>query len=74
MDQATAQNLNLTYASDDTFILRADDTTVLDPSGPGRNSFRIQSWNSYTQHVVMCVSWVSFEGGSLTISTSREQI
>jgi len=53
VDQATAQNRNLSYAGDDTFILRADYTTVLDPSGPGRDSVRIQSWNSYTQHVVV---------------------
>ena len=55
MDQPTSQSLNLTYASDDTFILRADYTTVLDPSGPGRDSVRIRSWNSYTQHVAVCV-------------------
>ncbi|KAJ8591346.1 glycoside hydrolase family 16 protein [Rhizopogon salebrosus TDB-379] len=53
VDQTTAQNLNLTYASKDTFIMRADDTTVLTPSGPGRNSVRIQSNNQYTQHVVV---------------------
>jgi hypothetical protein len=55
VDQGTAQALNLTYASDDTFILRADDTSVLDPWGPGRNSVRIQSWASYNQHVVVWV-------------------
>ncbi|KAG1725581.1 glycoside hydrolase family 16 protein [Suillus paluster] len=52
VDQATAQMLNLTYATGDTFIMRADDTTVLTPSGPGRNSVRIRSNSQYTQHVV----------------------
>lgn len=53
VDQETALSLNLTFASGDTLIMRADDTTVLDPSGPGRNSVRIQSTASYTQHVVV---------------------
>lgn len=53
VDQATALSLNLTYASGDTLILRADDTTVLSPSGPGRNSVRIMSTATYTQHVVV---------------------
>jgi len=35
--------------------MRADDTTVLTPSGPGRNSVRIRSNNQYTQHVVVYV-------------------
>ncbi|KAF4601521.1 hypothetical protein EYR38_006175 [Pleurotus pulmonarius] len=43
--------LNLTYAAGDTFILRADSKTVLDPNGPGRNSVRIQSKKAYTTHV-----------------------
>ncbi|KAG1765439.1 glycoside hydrolase family 16 protein [Suillus occidentalis] len=45
--------LNLTYATGNTFIMRADDTTVLTPSGPGRNSVRIRSNRQYTQHVVV---------------------
>ncbi|KAG0703028.1 glycoside hydrolase family 16 protein [Suillus ampliporus] len=55
VDQATAQMLNLTYATSNTFIMRADDTTVLTSSGPGRNSVRIRSNNQYTQHVVVYV-------------------
>ncbi|KAG8691660.1 hypothetical protein FRC09_011564, partial [Ceratobasidium sp. 395] len=43
VDQATAQRLNLTYASSNSFIMRADYTTTLPASGPGRNSVRIQS-------------------------------
>ena len=33
--------------------MRADDTTVLSSSGPGRNSVRIRSNNQYTTHVVV---------------------
>ncbi|TBU64642.1 2 beta-glucanase [Dichomitus squalens] len=47
VDQATAQSQNLTFASADTFIMRADDFTTLDPNGPGRNSVRIKSNNAY---------------------------
>jgi len=53
VDQETSQNLNLTYASDNTFILRADYKTYLDPSGPGRNSVRIKSHKTFTQHVAV---------------------
>ncbi|KAG2160252.1 glycoside hydrolase family 16 protein [Suillus bovinus] len=50
VDQQTAQMLNLTYATSNTFIMRADDTTVLTSSGPGRNSVRIRSNRQYKQH------------------------
>lgn len=53
VNQSTAQMLNLTYSTSNTFIMRADDTTVLTPSGPGRNSVRIRSNSQYTQHVVV---------------------
>jgi len=53
VSQAEAQNLTLTIATHRSFILRADNTTVLDPSGPGRNSVRIQSKNTYTTHVII---------------------
>ena len=53
VNAATAASLNLTYASGDTFILRADSTTVLSASGPGRNSVRIQSNKAYTNSVMM---------------------
>ena len=55
VDKVTSQKLNLTYACDDTFILRTDHTTVLNASGPGRNSVRIKSHKSYTQHVAVYV-------------------
>ncbi|KAG6807370.1 hypothetical protein H0H92_007814 [Tricholoma furcatifolium] len=55
VDAATAAADNLTYASGDTFILRADYTTVLTADGPGRNSVRIRSNAAYTTHVA--VTW-----------------
>ncbi|EKM54269.1 glycoside hydrolase family 16 protein [Phanerochaete carnosa HHB-10118-sp] len=69
VDQATALAKNLTFVSDDSLILRADDTTVLDPNGPGRDSVRIQSVKAYTTHVVIidvrhmpqgCSTWPAF--------------
>ncbi|KAH9927491.1 2 beta-glucan [Epithele typhae] len=51
VDQATAKAQNLSFASDTSFIMRADSFTVLDANGPGRNSVRIQSNNKYATHV-----------------------
>ncbi|KAL4250119.1 Glycoside hydrolase family 16 protein [Abortiporus biennis] len=53
VDQATAVAKNLTFASGNTLILRADSTTTLSPSGPGRNSVRIKSVKTYTTHVAV---------------------
>lgn len=53
VNQATAQSQNLTFASSDSFILRADYKTVLNPSGAGRNSVRIRSNKVYTTHVAV---------------------
>lgn len=53
VDQATALAQNLTYSSGDTFIIRADHTTTLSASGPGRNSVRIQSNKQYFNHVTV---------------------
>jgi len=52
-DFETSRQLNTTYATRDTFILRADDTRVLDPKGPGRDSARIRSKKTFTKHVAM---------------------
>jgi hypothetical protein len=43
VDRTTAVKDNLTYASWDTFIVRADYKKKLDPEGPGRDSVRIRS-------------------------------
>jgi len=53
VDQATAVRLNLTYAQGNTLVLRADSTSTLNPSGPGRNSVRIRSQKTYTTHVAV---------------------
>ncbi|KAF9035192.1 endo-1,3(4)-beta-glucanase [Panaeolus papilionaceus] len=53
VDQNTSRNQNLTYASGNTFILRADYRNTLNPSGPGRNSVRIRSKKTYTTHVAV---------------------
>ncbi|KAF7320866.1 Glycoside hydrolase family 16 protein [Mycena chlorophos] len=54
VDKATAMANNLTYASDDTFILRADHKTVIsDSSSVGRKSVRIRSNKAYTTHVAI---------------------
>lgn len=51
VDAATAASQNLTFASAGHFVIRADAKTVLNPSGPGRNSVRLQSKNQYTTSV-----------------------
>lgn len=43
MNQATALSANLTFALNDTFIMRADYTILSTPHLPGRKSVRIQS-------------------------------
>ena len=53
VDQATALADNLTFTSSDTFIIRADDTTVLAASDPGRKSVRVRSTKTYTTHVAV---------------------
>uniref|UniRef100_A0A0W0G9J8 Putative laminarinase n=1 Tax=Moniliophthora roreri TaxID=221103 RepID=A0A0W0G9J8_MONRR len=53
VDANTARGQNLTYASGDHFVLRADFKNYLDPSGPGRNSVRIQSNKRYTTGVMI---------------------
>ncbi|RDX40067.1 laminarinase [Lentinus brumalis] len=53
VDQATALAKNLTFSSGDHFVIRADHTTKLSASGPGRNSVRLQSNKKYTTHVTV---------------------
>ena len=55
VDQATALAQNLTFASDTSFVMRADDTTVLNAGGAGRRSVRIRSNNAYSTHVSVYV-------------------
>ncbi|KAH9925579.1 putative beta-glucanase from glycoside hydrolase family GH16 [Fomitopsis serialis] len=49
----TAQAKNLTYATDDSFVMRADSTTNLTADGPGRMSNRIKSNTQYNTHVAV---------------------
>ncbi|KAK7058180.1 glycoside hydrolase family 16 protein [Favolaschia claudopus] len=51
VDKATAMSRNLTFASGNTFILRADSTSVT--GAPGRPSVRIRTNNAYTTHVAV---------------------
>ncbi|KAJ7148542.1 glycoside hydrolase family 16 protein [Mycena crocata] len=53
VDKATAQAQNLTFASANKFVLRADAHNVVSPSARGRNSVRIRSNNAYTTHVAV---------------------
>ncbi|KAJ3531983.1 hypothetical protein NM688_g7492 [Phlebia brevispora] len=53
VNESTALAENLTYANGDTLIMRADYWTVLDPDGPGRDSVRIRSLKTYTQHAII---------------------
>ncbi|KAF8989166.1 laminarinase [Cyathus striatus] len=53
VNRSTARRLNLTYADEDTFILRADHNGVLKANGPGRRSVRIKSREWYTTHVAV---------------------
>ncbi|TEB15517.1 glycoside hydrolase family 16 protein [Coprinellus micaceus] len=53
VDQATGRSLNLTYASGDTFVLRTESRSILNPAGPGRPSVRIRSKKTFTTHVAV---------------------
>lgn len=56
VSQETAQATNLSYAYEDTFIMKADDQTVLTPTGPGRDAIRITSIGVYDTHVTVYAS------------------
>ncbi|KAJ7166795.1 glycoside hydrolase family 16 protein [Mycena filopes] len=54
VSKATAMSQNLTFASANTFILRADSKAVIsDSSSVGRNSVRIRTNNAYTTHAAV---------------------
>lgn len=55
VDQHTAQEHNITHATDNSFVLRADYTTYLTPSDPGRRSARIVSRRQFTTVVAVYV-------------------
>ncbi|KIM46776.1 glycoside hydrolase family 16 protein [Hebeloma cylindrosporum] len=53
VDYETAARQNLTYASNDHFVMRADSETVLRDNDPGRNSVRLLSKKRYTTSVMI---------------------
>ncbi|KXN84669.1 putative glycosidase C21B10.07 [Leucoagaricus sp. SymC.cos] len=54
VDQSTAVSQGLvSQVSSTSFVIKADSTTVLNPSGPGRNSVRIRSKKTYATHVAV---------------------
>ncbi|KAG2008383.1 glycosyl hydrolase family 16 [Coprinopsis cinerea AmutBmut pab1-1] len=53
VNETIARQEGLAYATGDTFVLRADSTTVLDPKGPGRNSVRLVSRRYYKTSVMV---------------------
>ncbi|KAH0828177.1 2 beta-glucan [Lanmaoa asiatica] len=53
VSKSTAQSAGLYSVSQNAVTLRADDTTILNPAGPGRNSFRLMSNSQYTNHVAI---------------------
>ncbi|KAJ3534266.1 hypothetical protein NMY22_g7001 [Coprinellus aureogranulatus] len=53
VNRETAERFNLTHHGPDTFILRADHSTPLDPAGPGRSSVRLKSVMQYVNHVAI---------------------
>ncbi|KAJ6562592.1 2 beta-glucanase [Mycena capillaripes] len=53
VDAGTAARQNLTFASGNSFVMRADSKNVLNPNGPGRNSVRLQSNKRYTTAVTI---------------------
>jgi len=69
VDEPTAVMNNLTFASPNTFIMRADSTSVLSPSGPGRQSVRLMSNKAFNTSLLVldishmpegCGTWPAF--------------
>lgn len=52
---ATAQSKGLVSVSGNQVILRADSTTNLSSTGPGRDSFYLESMNQYSNCVAMYI-------------------
>ncbi|KAH9939824.1 putative beta-glucanase from glycoside hydrolase family GH16 [Amylocystis lapponica] len=83
VDKQTSLSQNLTFTSDDTFIIRADSTSVLSDSDPGRNSVRIKSNISLNTHVAVfdirhmpqgCGTWPSLWEINDTIGIQNGEI
>ena len=53
VNESYAVEKGLASVKGNTFTMRADYTTVLDPNGPGRDSVRIKSVKQYTTHLAV---------------------
>lgn len=53
VNQQAAKSQNLTYATGDSFVIRSDSRTYLNPSGPGRNSVRLTSRKFFSRSVAV---------------------
>ncbi|KZP11625.1 glycoside hydrolase family 16 protein [Athelia psychrophila] len=69
VDQPTALSSNLSFASSDSFVMRADSTQVVAPASRGRDSIRITSHNAYNDSMIVldlahmpegCATWPAF--------------
>ncbi|EIW63420.1 uncharacterized protein TRAVEDRAFT_161729 [Trametes versicolor FP-101664 SS1] len=69
LSQTDALNGNLTYATDNKFIMRADANNIVSPTSRGRDSVRISSQRAYDEAVVVldlshmpegCGTWPAF--------------
>ncbi|KAF8499612.1 concanavalin A-like lectin/glucanase domain-containing protein [Russula emetica] len=69
VDQADALANNLTYADDSSFVMRADDWSIVSPSARGRDSVRISSQTAYGDSIIVldlahmpagCATWPAF--------------
>jgi len=69
VDQDTAKNSNLSFSSDDKFVMRADDFKVITQDSRGRDSVRISSQAAYDEAVLVldvehmpegCSTWPAF--------------
>ncbi|KZT63997.1 glycoside hydrolase family 16 protein [Daedalea quercina L-15889] len=83
VNQSTALANNLTFTSDDTFIMRADYTSNLTASGLGRMSNRIKSYAQYRTHVAVfdirhmpqgCGTWPAVWEADDQVGTSSGEV
>ncbi|KAF7980782.1 hypothetical protein HWV62_36845 [Athelia sp. TMB] len=69
VDQPTALSTNLSFASSDSFVMRADATQIVNATSRGRDSVRITSHAAYNDSVIVldlahmpegCATWPAF--------------
>lgn len=53
VSQSVALRNNLTYAHDNTFVIRVDSTSHVNANGPGRNTVRLMSNEQFHNHVAV---------------------